>query len=98
MRYIVCLLINVIIFVALDWHVAIACILFALMFEIAVLSEMKVHDNRKLKIEHSEFWKCHPKLGRDLYFIANKELASFGRTIMLDPKTGRFDVVDWPTP
>ena len=35
---------------------------------------------------------------KELYYIANSELASFGRAIMLNPKTSGFDVVDWPTP
>lgn len=35
---------------------------------------------------------------RELYYIANSELNSFGRAIMLNPKTEGFDVVDWPTP
>lgn len=35
---------------------------------------------------------------RELYYIANSELNSFGRAIMLNPKTDGFDVVDWPTP
>ena len=55
MRYIVCLLINVIIAVAFDWPEAIVGIFFALMAEGAVLSEMKVRDNMN-------FWKDHPNI------------------------------------
>lgn len=47
MRYIVCLLINVIIAVAFDWPEASCVLIFALMAEGAVLGEMKVHDNKE---------------------------------------------------
>lgn len=51
MRYIVCLLINVIIAVIIavdfDWAAVFSVLLFALMAEYAVLCEMKYHDNRK---------------------------------------------------
>lgn len=35
---------------------------------------------------------------KELYYVANSELASYGRAILLNPKTWTFDVVDWPIP
>lgn len=37
---------------------------------------------------------------KTLYYVANSELASYGRAILLNPKTWTFDPVDWliPTP
>ena len=35
---------------------------------------------------------------KELFYVANSELASFGRAIMLNPKTSNLDIVDWPTP
>ena len=35
---------------------------------------------------------------KELYYVANSELASYGRAILLNPKTLTFDVVDWPIP
>ena len=35
---------------------------------------------------------------KELYYVANSELASYGRAILLNPKTWTFDTVDWPIP
>lgn len=42
-------------------------------------------------------WAADSKF-RELYYVANNELNSFGRAIMLEPKTLTFGLVDWPTP
>lgn len=35
---------------------------------------------------------------KELFYVANRELASYGRAILLNPKTFTFDPVDWPIP